>query len=71
MFALKTCSTTRHRSIALVLLGSSFAIQMVPPVLHGWSRVTGVSDDMVMAAIVAVYLCLLGIVMLKGRSGKS
>jgi hypothetical protein len=71
MFLQKTCPTKRNRSIALVLLGSSFAIQMVPPILHMWARVTGVSAETAMGAIVVIYAVLLGIVMLKGRSNRS
>jgi hypothetical protein len=71
MFTQKTCATKRSRSIGLVLLGSSFAIQMVPPILHMWAKVIGVSDGAAMAVIVVIYAVLLGIVMLKGRASKS
>jgi hypothetical protein len=72
MFAFfKKCSTKRNRNIALVLLGASFAIQMVPPVMHHWSEATGASDEVVMAVMIVVYLALLAFALYKGRDSKS
>ena len=60
-------SRTRTAALALVLLGSSFAILVVPPILHIWARVLGVSNESAMGAISVVYLLLATIVFLKLR----
>ena len=70
MFVIKACSKKRNRGVALVLLGSSFAIQMTPPMLRAWASVFEVSDGAAMAAISLIYFVLLVVVMVKGRNAK-
>jgi hypothetical protein len=69
MFVLKACEIKRRRGIGLALIGASFAIQMVPPILHAWARVLGVGEGQAMAGIAIVYLALLAFVLRKGRGG--
>ncbi len=72
MFARKICSTKRNRRLvlALGLLGSSFAILTVPPTLHVWARVLGVTDDVAMIAISIIYLPLVVAMLFKLRRAK-
>ena len=70
MFEFKGRLTKRNRSIALVLLGSSFAIQMVPQILHSWAKIIGVNDEVAMAVISIIYLLLFAFVIIKGRQTK-
>jgi hypothetical protein len=71
MLPLKDRTARRNRGIGLVFVGSSFAIQMIPPILHIWARILGVSDERAMAIISAVYLVLLAVVMVTARPDKS
>lgn len=71
MFSLKTRDIKRNRGIGMVMLGASFAIQMVPPILQTWARVLGLGVGMTMAAIVVIYLVLLAVVLSQRRSEKN
>jgi hypothetical protein len=71
MLLLKGGSAKRNRGIGLVIVGSSFAIQMIPPILRIWARILGVSDESAMAIISAVYLVLIAVVMVTARQDKS
>jgi hypothetical protein len=57
------CTSPRQRGVALVLVGSSFAIQMVPPVLQRWAQVMHTSETVAMAVIAGVYLAITAVAM--------
>jgi ABC-type multidrug transport system fused ATPase/permease subunit len=71
MLVIKRRRNKRQLGIALVLLGVSFAIQMVPPILHRWANMIGASDDVWMEVIWAVYLLLLAIALVRGQPAGS
>ena len=69
MFAFKACASRRNPNVGLALIGSSFAIQMV--FLRTWARVLGVSEEVALAGIAAVYLVLVAFVLSRGRRDRS
>jgi len=57
----------RNRGAGLTLLAASFIIQVVPPVLQAWSRVTGASETNVLVVLALVYAALAAIVLTRDR----
>ena len=58
----------RNRAAGLTLLAASFVIQVVPPVLQAWARVTGTSESTVLAVLGVVYVVLVAIVLSRERA---
>lgn len=65
MNLLKNCQPRRNRAVALVLVGASYAIQVVPPVLNGWAGVFGTSSSAALAALSLMYAAILAAVFFK------